>query len=211
MTKIVVFGAGGRAGRAAVGEARRRGHQVTAVVRDPTKYGDLATTGVHLVAGDVTDSSSVARVAEGHDAAISAVYDPGAQPDAFFIGAAGALLDGLTRAGVGRLIVVGLASMLTTASGVPLMDTPGYPQEYRFFYLGHEAGVAVLRAAATELDWLVVSPAGDFDHDGARTGGYRTAPAEASSRVSYADFAISLLDEIDTPKHHRAHLGVEAN
>ena len=121
MSRIVVFGAGGRAGRAAVGEARQRGHQVTAVVRDPAKYGDLATDGVHLVAGDVTDVDSVARIGEGHDAA-----------------------------------------------------------------------------------------AGDFDHGGVRTGRYRTAAADAASRISYADFAIALLDEIDTPKHHHVHLGVEA-
>jgi uncharacterized protein len=61
MTKIVVFGAGGRAGRAAVGEARRRGHQVTAVVRDPAEHGDLTIDGMHLVAGDVTDANSVAQ------------------------------------------------------------------------------------------------------------------------------------------------------
>lgn len=209
MSKIVVFGAGGKAGRAAVDEARRRGHQVTAIVRDPAKHRDLATDGVRIVAGDVTEVNSVVQLAEGHDAAISSVYDAGAQPDVFFAGAARALLDGLTRAGVGRLVVVGLASVLETASGALLMDTPGYPQEYRFFYLGHAAGTDVLRAATTTLDWLVISPAGDFDHSGTRTGQYRTAPAEATSRISYADFAIALLDEIDTPNHHRTHLGVE--
>lgn len=210
VSKVVIFGAGGRAGRAAVGEAHRRGHQVTAVVRDPAKYADLTTDGVRLLAGDVTDVSHVARIAQGHDAAISAVHDAGAQPDAFFTDAARALLDGLARAGVGRLIVVGLASVLDTASGVALMDTPGYPQEYRFFYLGHAAGTDVLRAAATELDWLVVSPAGDFEPDGVRTGRYRTAAAEVGSRISYADFAVALLDEIDTPRNHHVHLGVEA-
>ncbi|MEO3812439.1 NAD(P)H-binding protein [Sphaerisporangium sp. B11E5] len=209
MGGIVVFGAGGRAGRAAVREARGRGHRVTAVVRDPGKYGELAGDGVRVVAGDVTDENDVARAAEGHDAAISAVYDPGASADVFFVGAARALLDGLTEAGVGRLVVVGLASVLETAAGVPLMDTPGYPQEYRAFYLGHAAGNEVLRRTATEVDWVVVSPAGDFDHGGGRTGRYRTAPAEAGSRVSYADFAIALLDEIDRPRHHRTHLGVE--
>src|SRR5215207_2824395 len=207
---IASYGTDGRDGQAAVGAARRRGHQVTDAVRDPAKYGDLAADGVHLLAGDVTDVNSVARVAQGHDAAISAVYDAGAQPEAFFTGAARALLDGLTRAGVGRLLVVGLASVLTTASGVALMDTPGYPQEFRSFYLGHAAGADVLRVATTELDWLVVSPAGDFDHGGARTGRYRTAAAGAASRLSYADFAVALLDEIDAPKHHRTHLGVEA-
>ena len=49
----------------------------------------------------------------------------------------------------------------------------------------------------------------DFDHEGTRTGRYRTAPADAASRISYADFAIAVLDEIDDPRHHRTHLGVE--
>ncbi|MEU8203776.1 NAD(P)H-binding protein [Streptosporangium sp. NPDC049046] len=210
MSRIIVFGAGGRGGRAAVHEALRRGHQVTAVVRDPAGHGDLAADGVRIVAGDVTDANGVARLAEGHDAAISSVYDAGAAHDVFFADAARALLDGLTRAGVARLLTVGLASVLATSSGTLLMDTPGYPQEYRSFYLGHAAGNEVLRTTPASLDWLVVSPAGDFDHGGARTGRYRVAPAEAASRISYADFAIALLDEIDTPEHHRTHLGVEA-
>lgn len=212
MAKIVIFGAGGRAGRAAVAEARRRGHVVTAVVRDPARH-DLSGDAVSVVAGDVTDVDSVARVADGHDAAISAVYDAAARPDAFFTGAARALLDGLPRAGVDRLLVVGLASVLADAGGVPLMDTPGYPQEYRAFYLAHAAGAAVLRASTKAVagtpDWLIVSPAGDFDHGGTRGGSYRTAPATVDSRISYADLAVALLDEIETPKHHRTHIGVE--
>src|SRR5439155_14876462 len=98
----VIFGAGGQAGRAAVAEARTRGHRVTAVVRDPARHGDLGGDGVAVVAGDVTDAGRVATVAAGHDAAISAVYDAGAVPDTFYAGAAHALLDGLGRAGVGR-------------------------------------------------------------------------------------------------------------
>ncbi|MEU4427068.1 NAD(P)H-binding protein [Actinoplanes sp. NPDC024001] len=210
MGRLVVFGAGGRAGRAAVDEARRRGHRVTAVVRDPGRHSGLAGAGVHVVAGDVTDGDSVARVAAGHDAAISAVHDAAAQPDVFYTSAARALIDGLARAGVPRLIVVGLASVLATEHGVALMDTPGYPQEYRSFYLAHAAGTRVLRTATAGLDWLVVSPAGDFDHGGGRSGRYRTAPAGAASRISYADLAVALIDEIDTPAHHRTHLGVEA-
>jgi putative NADH-flavin reductase len=166
--------------------------------------------GVRTVAGDATDARSIARLSIGHDAAISAVYDPTSQPDAFFTSASRALLDGLAQAGVSRLVGVGLASVLETASGDLLMDTPGYPQDYRAFYLGHAAGTSVLRTATPDLDWLVLSPAGDFDHGGARTGRYRTAPAEATSRISYADFAMALLDEIDDPQHHRTHLGVEA-
>ncbi|MFI6514183.1 NAD(P)-dependent oxidoreductase [Spirillospora sp. NPDC050679] len=208
MSEIVVFGAGGRGGRAAVAEARRRGHAVTAVVRDPAGHQDLAAGGVRVVAGDVTDAASVAAAAAGHDAAINSTYDPGAEPAAFFTASAGALLDGLRRAGVGRLVHVGLASVLEDASGTPLMDAPGYPQEYRSFFLGHAAGNDALRKDAG-FDWVVVSPSGDFDHEGARTGGYRIAPADAAARVSYADFAIALLDEADAPAHHRVHIGVE--
>ena len=210
MGKLVVFGAGGRAGRAAVAEAHRRGHQVTAVVRDPGGHIGLSGDGVHVTAGDVTDVDSVARAATGHDAAISAVYDAAVQPEALYTGAARALLGGLARAQVKRLLVVGLASTLETEHGVALMDTPGYPQEYRLFCLAHAAGTQVLRTATTGLDWLVVSPAGDFDHDGARSGRYRTAKADAASRISYADLAVALIDEIDSPAHNRTHLGVES-
>ncbi|WP_066942278.1 NAD(P)-dependent oxidoreductase [Microtetraspora fusca] len=213
MGKIIIFGAGGRAGRAAVHEARRRGHDVTAVVRDPAKHRDQADDGlwdgVTLVAGDVTDADGVARLAAGHDAVVNAAADLATPSDVFFPAATRALLDGLARAGVARLLSVGLASVLETSSGVRLMDTPGYPQEYRDFCLGHGAGTDALRSADTPVDWLVISPSGDFDHGGGRTGRYRIAPADMDSRISYADFAIALLDEIDTPKHHRTHLGVE--
>ena len=201
MSRVVVFGAGGRAGRAAAAEARRRGHEVTAVVRDPSCH-DVPGA----VAGDVTDPGSVARVAAGHDAAISAVHGPSS---AFFTDTARALLTGLDQAGVKRLVVVGLASVLPTADGPLLMDTPDYPQDYRAFYLAHAAGSAVLRTEGAGTDWLIISPAGDFDHGGARSGRYRTAAAHAGSRISYADLAVALLDEIDTPAHHRTHLGVE--
>jgi putative NADH-flavin reductase len=98
---------------------------------------------------------------------------------------------------------------LETESGALLMDTPGYPQDYRSFYLAHAAAADVL--ASSDLDWLTIAPAGDFDHAHPdRTGKYRTTPAEATSRISYADFAIALLDEVDAPQHHHTLLGVEA-
>ncbi|WP_138901092.1 NAD(P)-dependent oxidoreductase [Streptomyces albidochromogenes] len=195
-SRIIVFGAGGTVGRAAVAEARRRGHEVTT-----TRRAD----------GDVTDPAVVARLAAGHDAAIVAVYDPGARPGDFFPAVARALAEGLPAAGVKRLVSVGLASVLPTASGEALMDTPGYPQEWREFYLGHGAGTEALRAAAPEvLDWAVLSPAGDFDHEGEPSGGYALAPAVADSRITPGDFARALLDEVDIPTLHGTHAGVSA-
>ncbi|WP_182899139.1 NAD(P)-dependent oxidoreductase [Microbispora sp. H10830] len=202
---IVVFGAGGRAGRQAVAEARRRGHQVTAVVRDPAGHGDLGD--VRVVAGDVTDPASIERAAAGHDAAISAAADLSVAPHDFFTASARALSTGLAKAGVPRLVVVGLASVLPGASGAPLMDEPGYPNEYRAFYLGHAAGLDELRTC--DLDWAYVAPAGDFDHGGTRVGRYLLADhGDMTSRITYADFAIALLDEVEAPRHHRAAISI---
>jgi putative NADH-flavin reductase len=202
---IVIFGAGGRAGRRAVAEAHRRGHRVTAVVRDPARHTDLADA--QVVAGDVTDASGIRQTAAGHDAAVSAAADLSVPPHDFFTASARALATGLAKAGVPRLVLVGLASILPGASGAPLMDEPGYPNEHRSFYLGHAAGLDELRAS--DLDWAYVAPAGDFDHAGTPTGRYRIAGhGDPASRITYQDFAIALLDEIETPRHHRAAVSV---
>jgi putative NADH-flavin reductase len=195
-SRIIVFGAGGRVGRAAVAEARRRGHEVTLAGRAD---------------GQVTDAATVARLAAGHDAAIVAVYDPGVPAGEFFPSLARALGVGLPAAGVTRLVSVGLASVLPTASGALLMDVPGYPQEWREIYVGHGAGTEALRAAAPEsLEWVVMSPAGDFDDADEPSGGYALVPAAADSRITHADFARALLDQVEVPTLHRTHVGVSA-
>ncbi|MFJ9338493.1 NAD(P)-dependent oxidoreductase [Streptomyces sp. NPDC101733] len=193
--RVVVFGGSGRVGRAVVARARARGIEVTAAGR-----GD----------GEVTSAAEVARIAAGHDAAVVAVYDPGVAPGVFFPELARAMAQGLATAGVRRLVAVGLASVLPTAAGPLLMDTPGYPQEWREFYVGHGAGNEALRAAAPEgLDWAVLSPAGDFgEGDGPVGGGYAFAPADAASRISHADFARAVLDEALAPTLHGVHAGV---
>jgi hypothetical protein len=222
---VVVFGAGGRAGRAAVGEARRRGLRVAAVVRDPARYQGPVDDGVDVLAGDVTDPASVAALAAGHDGAIhaAAVYGEGTDPDAFFPAAAHALVDGLGVAGVGRLVAIGLSTLVPGPDGVRPVDGTAFPTEYRPFSLAHAAGLDVLRtrseavaaAGTAALDWVWLAPAGDFDHEheDARTGRYTfRGHGDASARISYADFAIALLDEIDGPSgvapHHRIQVAV---
>lgn len=200
MSKILVIGARGRAGSAAVEEAVGRGHEVTGVAR-------TAGGGSGTVIGDVTDAGRVAELTAGQDAVIAAVYDGGSDPAVFFPAAARALVDGLEKAGVNRLVWVGLASILPTADGTLLMDTDGYPREYRSFFLAHQAALDVF--AASSLDWVSIAPTGDFDHtDPSRKGRYRVAPADAGELISYADLAVALVDEVDHPAHHRAAIGV---
>jgi uncharacterized protein len=198
VSKILVIGARGRAGAAAVAEARERGHDVLGVAR--TAEGGL-------IAGDVTDAGRIAGLAAGYDAVIAGVYDGGSDPGEFFPAAARALVEGLEKAGVSRLVWVGLASILPTADGTLLMDSPGYPTEYRSFFLAHQAALDLF--AGSPLDWVSIAPAGDFNHaDPSRKGSYRVAPADAQDLISYADFAAALVDEADNPTHHRTAIGV---
>jgi uncharacterized protein len=208
--KIVIFGAGGRAGRHAVTEAVARGHQVTAVVRDPGKYPDLAGPGVSLAAGDVTRPEDVAAAAAGHDAAVSTVYQDRIPAEEFYVSAARALLGGLAKAGVGRLLVIGIGTMLQTPEGTVLYDTPGFPEEARSLSLGHAAQASVLQAESAGIDWLVVVPPPVvLDDDASRTGCYRISGAQLlaggqeEKPFSYADLAVAVIDEIEVPRHHR--------
>jgi putative NADH-flavin reductase len=221
MSGIVIFGAGGRAGRAVTAEARERGHHVTAVVRDPDKYRDVAADGVRVVRGDVTDIQAISSIAPGHDAAVHAV-SPFAGPEQgfagldpqFFVKAADALLHGLAEVRVPRLVLVGLFANLNDAHGRPVMDDPSvFPAEIRPFAVAHTAGLDRFRAAAdTAIDWLMLTPPALLESAGPRTGRYRiggeTVPQSATAHLSYADLAVAVIDEIDTPRHHRTRVSV---
>ncbi|MFF5971089.1 NAD(P)-dependent oxidoreductase [Streptomyces sp. NPDC012769] len=211
--KIIVFGAGGRVGRAAVAEAAARGHRVTAVVRDPAKYADLEDgVAVTVVRGDVTDAESVALLASGHDAAVNASVRLDVPSAEYFTAAARALVTGLRRAGVGRLLTLGIATTLETEPGVRLMDAPEFPAEWRAFAQGHVAEFELLTAeAGPELDWLMVVPPLDLAQDAPPTGRYRTAIGtvlDGPGRIAHTDLALALLDEIERPRHGRVQLAV---
>jgi putative NADH-flavin reductase len=213
MSKIVVFGAGGRTGRRVVAEAAARGHQVTAVVREPDRHPGLARAGARPVAGDVTQADSVASAAAGHDAAVNAAVRLDVPSAEFFVSAAHALLDGLGRAGVTRLVMVGIGTTLETPDGTVVHDTPGFPAEGREFSLGHTAELEVFRGAMTGLDWLVVAPPPVvLDDEAPGTGRYRIGGGQVldDGPFSYADLAVALVDEAEKPAHHRTLAAVAA-
>jgi putative NADH-flavin reductase len=199
---IIVFGAGGRAGRPAVAEAARRGHTVTAVVRDPAKYQDLgAVDGVTVVAGDVTDPASIARLAKGHDVAVNTAA---AMDEGHFAAAARALVAGLGEAGVRRLVAVGIGGALEVAPGVAAYDSDGLPEQARVFSRNHAAQLPLLRAS--DLDWVVLAPPLVFLDEGPGTGSYRLGGTQAipgADAFAYADLALALVDEATVPTRSR--------
>ena len=105
--KVVVFGASGAIGRAITGELLVRGHTVTAATRTGGPVEGLV---VHCVTGDASDPASVARLVAGQDA-VAAATGPrrgnDEDPEESLLTAAWGLAEGLRRAGVHRLVVVG--------------------------------------------------------------------------------------------------------
>ena len=191
-----------------------RGHEVTAVVRDPGAHRGQGLAGVTVVAGDVTDAGNVASVATGHDAAVTAAARPDIPAVDFYTAATEALVSGLVKAGTPRLVLVGMGPVLEVAPGERLLDTPGFPAAHRDFALGHVAQLDIL-ATAPDLDWVVLAPPVVFlDETAARTGRYRTggaqllSPPGTDTPFSYADLAVALLDEVDSPRHHRTLVAV---
>jgi uncharacterized protein len=200
--KVVLYGASGMIGSRILRELLTRGHQVTAVVRNPEK---VAAPGVRVLQGDVTEPESVARTARGADAAISA-YAPPKGDEPVFSAAIHALLEGLAQAGVRRLLVVGGASTLEVAPGVLLVDAPGFPEAYRDIAMAHRDALPILRES--NLDWTYLSPAGMIE-PGERTGKFRLGATsllsdeKGESRISAEDYAIALVDELENPHHIR--------
>jgi hypothetical protein len=200
--KVVLFGASGMIGSRILNELLSRGHQVTAVVRNPEK---ITAAGVAVVKGDVTDPASVVAAAQGAEAAISAYAPPQTAPETV-LAAARSLLAGLTAAGVKRLIVVGGAGSLEVAPGLQLVDTPSFPEAWKGIALAHRGVLPILEASP--LDWSYLSPAA-FIQPGERTGKFRlggrqlVVDEKGESRISVEDFAVALVDELENAKHIR--------
>lgn len=209
MKKVVLIGASGFVGSALLNEALDRGYQVTAVVRNPEKV-KISNANLKVVTGDVSSPDVVADISKGFDAVISA-YNPGwANPDIYeeTLKTYPDILNGVKKAGVKRLLIVGGAGTLFISPGVRVVDSGAIPAEIiggvkslGEFYLN------TLRNEK-EIDWVFFSPAGLIE-PGERTGKYRLGKDDlivnekGESKISVEDYAKAMIDELEAPQHHR--------
>ena len=190
--KIAIIGATGNVGQRIVAEAESRGHEVVAISRSGHEVGNGSA-----VKADLTDKAGIASAIEGADAVVLSVKFQDLDVEA--------LLDALK--GAKRLLIVGGAASLYVAPGVQLIDTEGFPDFIKVEAEPARQALARIQRE-TDLDWTFLSPSVFFG-PGERTGTFRLGKdelltaADGKSHISYEDYAIALLDEIEQPKHQR--------
>ena len=206
--KVVLFGATGKAGSRLMQELVTRGHQVTAVARDVSKLP--AVSGLTVKQDDLSDARRTADVVRGADAVISAYAPPANDTDAL-IGVTQRQVEAVRAAGVDRLLVVGGAGGLEVAPGVSLIASGHLPDPYIPIATSHVKALEVLRDS--DVDWTYVAPAAFFE-PGTRTGKFRTGTnelitaASGESRISMEDYAIAMVDELESGVNRRQRVSV---
>lgn len=198
--KIAVIGASGKAGRNIVKEALDRGHEVTAIVRDATK---VEGSGASVLEKDVF--SLTAADLKPFDVVVNAFGAPFGS-EHLHVDAGNVLIDALTGSET-RLIVVGGAGSLYVDPDktTRVIDTPGFPDFVKPTASNQGKNLDILRDTK-DLKWTFVSPSADFAL-GKRTGTYLKGTefllvnSKGDSYVSYEDYAIAIVDEIENPQH----------
>lgn len=204
--KIAVVCANGKAGQLIVKEAVNRGFDVTAFVR-----GENKSAAPNAVIKDLFE------ITKEDLAPFDAVIDAAGAwtPDTVHIVPdAVKYLAELLRGTDTRLLVVGGAGSLFVdkAHTKTVFDVTPFPEAAIPVVKAHQVALDELRKY-DDVKWTYISPAGDFQADGERTGKYilggeeLTLSSSGESVISYADYAIAMIDEIANGDHIKQRIG----
>lgn len=198
--KIAVVAANGREGQLIVKEAMERGHDVTAIVRGANK--SVAT---NVVVKDALDL--IAADLAGFDVVVDAVGAWTEETLPAIPNTAKHLADVLAGTDMRLIVVGGAGSLFVNAEHtMALEDTPDFPDAYKPVSAAHGLALKALRES-NGVKWTYISPAADFQADGERVGSYEiageefTTNAAGQSYISYADYAIAVVDEAEQAAH----------
>lgn len=209
--KVAIIGATGFVGSVLLKEAVARGHEVTALVSNPSKVA--ANDKVTALQADVLDQDGLVKQLTGHDAVISA-FSGHAQADVlgYYLKGIQSIFLAVKKAGVPRLLLVGGAGGLEVAPGVQLIDTPQFPDQWKGTAEGARQALNLLRQDQ-ELNWTVLAPSAYLE-PGTRTGKFRLGKDQllvdetGKSHISLEDYAVAMIDELEKPAHVRTRFTV---
>lgn len=205
--KLAILGATGWIGSHILAEALSRGHEVTALVRDPGKLSDQPVLTEQF---DLTNSHDYSKLQDA-DVVIASIGGRAAGDHSIVVKTASLLLNTLSASQ--RLVWVGGAGSLEVAPGVSLFSTPEFPAEYKAEAEAQVNALAQFRASPSNLKWTFVSPAAEI-YPGASEGPYRLGGdaffvgADGRSRISVTDFAKAMVDEAETGAHPQARISI---
>lgn len=205
--KIAVVAANGKAGQLIVREAVERGNDVTAFVRSENR-----TVAENVVVKDIMDLTSKDLV--GFDAVVDAfgAWTPETLPQHSTTLAH--LCDILSGTDTRLLVVGGAGSLYVNPEHtMTVSETPDFPEMFKPLASAMAEALSDLREH-DDVRWTYISPAGDFQAEGERTGEYILAGEELTlndrneSIISYADYAIAMVDEIESGDHIQQRISV---
>lgn len=213
MKDIILIGASGFVGSAILEEALNRGHKVTALVRNPEKI-QVKNENLTVLAVDATDVEALSKVVAGKDAVISA-YNPGwGNPRLYeeILENYPKIIEGVKKAGVQRLLVVGGAGVLYVQPGMRLMDSGTLPAELMPAVNGEGELFLNVLSKDNDIDWVYFAPPANLGNmgKGIRTGKYRLGTdtllvdEKGDSFISVEDYAVAMIDELEQEAHHKA-------
>lgn len=217
--KVVLFAATGRAGNTILNELVSRGHHVTAVARDPARLPEHLPASVKPIRDDLSSADRIAELIAGADAVVSA-YGPSSGDPRYtsdqaytdqLVSVTERLVTAVRLSGIPRLVVVGGAGSLQFSPGVTVLDSGHWPKQYVPIATSHVKAFAALKHS--DINWTYFSPPIQIQ-PGERTGTFRLGgddlirDAQGNSRVSFEDYAVALVDELENPKHERARFTV---
>ncbi|ETI68332.1 NAD(P)-dependent oxidoreductase [Neobacillus vireti] len=199
--KIGIIGASGKAGSLILKEAVSRGHEVTAIVRDAAKLKDKSVSVIEKTIFDLT-SDDVKKF----DVVVNAFGAPLGEEQAH-VDAGHALIEVLKGTKTRAIIVGGAGSLYVDENKtVKVIDTPDFPDIVIPTAKGQGRNLQELQETSA-ITWTFISPSAVFDPEGKRTGSYQSGKdhllvnSKGDSYISYADYAIAVLDEIENPQH----------
>lgn len=205
--KIAVVAASGKAGQLIVREAVERGNDVTAFVRSENR-----TVAENVVVKDIMDLTPKDLV--GFDAVVDAfgAWTPETLPQHSTTLAH--LCDILSDTDTRLLVVGGAGSLYVNPEHtMTVSETPDFPEIFKPLASAMAEALSDLRER-DDVRWTYISPAGDFQAEGERTGEYILAGEELTlndrneSIISYADYAIAMVDEIESGDHIQQRISV---
>lgn len=207
MKKIAVVAANGKAGQLIVKEAAGRGMDVTAFVR-----GENRTAAEKAVVKDIMDIEAADLA--GFDAVVDAFGAWTPETLDQHSTTLAHLCDCLAGTDVRLLIVGGAGSLYVDPEHtMTVSDTPDFPDAFKPLAAAMAKALGELRGR-DDVKWTYISPAGDFQAEGERTGSYILGGEELTlneageSVISYADYAIAMVDEIESGDHVQQRISV---